>query len=51
MKDITKGFFVGLILGFMMSCNDNILADGDDSGSFGELGSSQYNPLYVKIVD
>jgi hypothetical protein len=46
--EITKGFIIGLILGLMMSCSDNIMADGS---GYEELGSTQYNPVYVKIVE
>ena len=51
MKDKTKGIIIGIIIGFMMSCNDNIMADGDDVGSYGEIGTVEWNPLYVKVVD
>lgn len=52
MKDLTKGIMIGFILGvFFISCNGNIFADEDDSGSYGEIGTVEWNPLYVKIVE
>tara|TARA_R100001594_G_scaffold57337_2_gene91249 strand:- start:4649 stop:4804 length:156 start_codon:yes stop_codon:yes gene_type:complete len=51
MNDTIKGIIIGLVLGFMMSCNDSIMADGNDGGAYGEIGTVEWNPLYVKIVE
>ncbi len=52
MKEITKGIIIGFILGIMfLSCESNIFADEDSGGGFGEIGTVEWNPLYVKIVE
>ncbi len=51
MKDKTKGILIGLALGFMISCNDNIMADNETQNQFDQIGSVEWNPLYVKIVE
>ena len=50
MNDTIKGLIIGLILGLIISCNENIMADGEGSG-YGEIGTTEYNPLYVRIVE
>ena len=50
MKERTKGIIIGLILGFMFfSCDSSIFAENDDN-CYG-LGSNEWNPMYVKIVE
>ena len=50
MRERTKGIIIGLILGFMFfSCDSNIFAENDNS--YTELGSNEWNPVYVKIVE
>lgn len=50
MNDYIKGFIMGIIFAFIgaifISCTITPLEAGST-----ELGSSAYNPLYVKIVD
>ena len=49
MKDKLKYILIGIAIGFMISCSDSIMADGDSN--YGEIGTVEWNPLYVKIVD
>ena len=49
MKDKLKHVIIGIVIGFMISCSDSIMADGDSN--YGEIGTVDWNPLYVKIVD
>ena len=52
MKERTKGIIIGLILGFMFfSCDSSIFADAEDDGSYGDIGTVEWNPLYVKVVE
>ena len=48
MKNI-KQYIVGIVIGYLLSlgCNSNVIASG---GDYFELGT-QYNPMYVKVVD
>ena len=53
LKSKLKLVFVGFIFGLIFnSCDDNILqADGNNCNGWGSIGSTEWNPLYVKIVD
>ena len=51
MKDKTKGILIGLALGLIISCNDNVMADNETQNQFDQIGSVAWNPLYVKIVE
>ena len=48
-----KLIVVGIVLGFILSsCDSNLLqADETDCGYLGEQGSTEWNPIYVKIVE
>ena len=45
----TTYLIIGLIMGYFMAigCGSNLIAYDSSSG---ELGSSEWNPLYVKVV-
>ena len=53
MKQKLKCIFVGFILGLMFNaCTDNQLqADSMETEEFGAIGTVEWNPLYVKIVE
>ena len=47
-----KGIVIGFIIGmFVCACTDSTLYGDDDIFEYEQLGSSQFNPMYVKIVN
>ena len=51
-REFIKGIVVGFIIGTLLtSCSDDFLFADDDYNYDGGIGSSEYNPMYVKIVD
>ena len=50
-KTLIKGIIIGFIIGiFTYSCTDSTLYGDDDLFEYEQLGGSQFNPMYVKIV-
>ena len=54
-NEFIKGILIGFLFGILfISCESNIYADDGSGGgydSYGEIGTVEWNPLYVKIVD
>ena len=51
MSKFIKGIIIGFIVGlFLNACSDMALF-GDEDYDYNQLGSSPYNPMYVKIVN
>ena len=50
-KTLIKGIIIGFIIGILTySCTDSALYGDDDIFEYEPLGS-QFNPMYVKIID
>ena len=51
MSRFVKGILIGFLIGMIItSCSDSMLL-ADDEYEYNQLGSSPYNPMYVKIVN
>ena len=51
MSRFVKGILIGFLIGVIItSCSDSMLL-ADDDYDYNQLGSSPYNPMYVKIVN
>ena len=47
-----KLIVVGIVLGFILSSCQNSLLQADSSSNYlGQQGSTEWNPIYVKIVE
>ena len=53
LKSKLKLVFLGFVFGFIFNaCSDNLLqADSGEGEGWGSIGTTEWNPLYVKIVE
>ena len=47
-KYMVIGFLIGL---FASACDSNLMADNESYDYLGEQGTTEWNPIYVKIVE
>ena len=51
MSRFIKGILVGFLIGMIITGCSNSMLLADDDYDYNQLGSSPYNPMYVKIVN
>ena len=52
MSRFVKGILIGFLIGMIITgCSDSMLMADYDDYDYNQLGSSPYNPMYVKIVN
>ena len=52
MSKFVKGILIGFLIGLLITgCSDSMLMADYYDYDYNQLGSSPYNPMYVKIVN